>query len=280
VTGTTYVGARPPAVPDPSLVLRDWDPTHQKLTFSCDTLLLPGTPLVDPRFGTQLFTVYNVEQIFDAGGSTGWAWASSTVPVPGSWSPLPPPPSTTIVDDLKAATLHWTRASLLRAYRYRLVQYQGNGPAGGPPRMALQAVTPTAGVPDVLPVTPWSGVAGVVSELAASQEVLVVFENADPTLPRVLSYSIVAVDGQPLGLPISTTIDAQNKLALGPTVPDVEIAGGGNPVARLGDQVQSFLPPTLPVVGTVSGAPFVGTITIASPITGCITGGSSKASSG
>ena len=58
------------------------------------------------------------------------------------------------------------------------------------------------------------------------------------------------------------------------------ILGGAQPVARLGDQVQSFLPPGLPVVGTVSGNPFVGTITIAAPITGVITGGSVKTSSG
>lgn len=58
-----------------------------------------------------------------------------------------------------------------------------------------------------------------------------------------------------------------------------QILGGANPVARLGDQVQSFLPPTLPVVGVVGAAPFVGTITIASPITGAITGGSSQVGS-
>jgi hypothetical protein len=57
-----------------------------------------------------------------------------------------------------------------------------------------------------------------------------------------------------------------------------QILSGGQPVARLGDQVQSFLPPGLPVVGTVSGNPFVGTITVANPITGTITGGSSQVS--
>jgi len=55
-----------------------------------------------------------------------------------------------------------------------------------------------------------------------------------------------------------------------------QLLGGPNPVARLGDQVQSFLPPTLPVVGVVGVAPFVGTITIANPISGAITGGSSQ----
>jgi hypothetical protein len=226
VTGTTYVApARPKAIPDLSLVLRDWDPVNRKVSFSCDTLLLPGTPLVDLRFGTQLFTVYNVEQIFDASGSTGWAWASSTVPILGEGSPLPPPPATTLVDDLKAAVLHWTRAELLRPHRYRLILYAGLGPAGGPQRMALQAIAPTAGVPDLIPIAPWSGVAGMVSQLAPSQEVLVVFENADPTLPRVVSYSLVALDGEPMAIPLKTTLDARVELDLGVLAPLVIIGG-------------------------------------------------------
>lgn len=54
-------------------------------------------------------------------------------------------------------------------------------------------------------------------------------------------------------------------------------ASGANPVARLGDQVMCFLQPTLPVVGTVSGSPFAGTITVANPISGTITQGSGRA---
>ena len=54
-------------------------------------------------------------------------------------------------------------------------------------------------------------------------------------------------------------------------------AKGANPVARLGDQVMCFLQPTLPVVGTVSGSPFTGTITVANPISGTITQGSGRA---
>ena len=221
VTGTTFVGPRPVAIPDPSLVIRDWDPIHQKAAFSCNTLLLPNTPLVDPRFNGQPFTAYNVEQVFDADGSIGWAWAAPP-------SLIGAPPETLIVDDLKAAVLYWTRAAYLRTYRYRLIQYQGDGPGGGPSRMALQAVSPSAGMPDILPIAPWSGVAGVVSMLAPSQEVIVVFENADPTLPRVIGYSLISSDGGALGLPLTTTIDAQTQLDIGPTVPIVNIAGGSD----------------------------------------------------
>ena len=89
--------------------------------------------------------------------------------------------------------------------------------------MALQAVTPGAGMPDLIPISPWGGLAGLSQTLAPSQEVLVVFENADPTLPRVIAYS-------QSGTPLVTTIDA-TALKLGPSATTVQLAGGGDPVA-------------------------------------------------
>lgn len=53
-----------------------------------------------------------------------------------------------------------------------------------------------------------------------------------------------------------------------------QLLGGSNPVARQGDQVQVFLPPTLPLSGTVGGSPFTGVATITNPISGSITQGS------
>ncbi len=52
----------------------------------------------------------------------------------------------------------------------------------------------------------------------------------------------------------------------------VNVLGGSVPVARQGDQTTSFLPPTLICAGTVSGAPFTGTITVPNPISGSISG--------
>lgn len=58
-----------------------------------------------------------------------------------------------------------------------------------------------------------------------------------------------------------------------PTV--AQLLGGANPVARQGDLVQSFLPPTLPVTFTSGPAsPGTGFITVASPISGVIAQGS------
>ena len=228
-TGVTFAGPRPPAIPDPSLVIRDFDPIHQKVTFSCDTVLLPNTPLVDPRFGATVFTVWNIEQVFDEHGSTGWAWANTVAN------------SSLVIDDLKAAVLHWTRAAQLRVYRYQLITYQGDGPGGPPARMALQAVTPSAGMPNLIPITPWSGVAGVVTTLAPSQQVLVIFENADPTLPRVIGYSLVGTGA--VGLPLEVVHDAQTSMAFGQTCPAVTVDATGEldigvmaPLVNVGEQ--------------------------------------------
>jgi hypothetical protein len=63
------------------------------------------------------------------------------------------------------------------------------------------------------------------------------------------------------------------------TPTQANVLSGSNPIARLGDQIQAFLPPTLPVVGTVSGNPFAGTITVVNPISGVITQGSAQVNS-
>jgi len=65
-----------------------------------------------------------------------------------------------------------------------------------------------------------------------------------------------------------------------PRVSGIE-AAGANPVARLGDQCMSFLPPTTQIIGNVviagTPSPFTGTIITPNPITGTITQGSGRA---
>lgn len=208
VTGVTNVGARPSSTPDASLVVREWDPIRQRVTFSCDTLLFPNSTISDERFNGDDPTVFDVEQLFDANGSIGWAWET-----PGACSQL--------VANLKSAGVELGRLLYRTIARYRLIQYQGAGPGGGPSRLALQAVNRSLGVPDIIPIFPFAGAAGLTQQLAPSQEVLVGFEDANPALPRILSYSQA-------GLPVSTTLDASASLKIGPSAPDVELAGGAN----------------------------------------------------
>jgi hypothetical protein len=59
----------------------------------------------------------------------------------------------------------------------------------------------------------------------------------------------------------------------------VNILGGPNPVAYVGSQVTSFLPPTAMIIGTVSGATFTGNLVSAMPISGTVVQGSQQVNS-
>lgn len=99
------------------------------------------------------------------------------------------------------------------------------------------------GLPQLNAVETVSSIASMSATPSAGMACMVAFLDGNPTKPRLIGIE----------------------------------AKGANPVARLGDQVMCFLQPTLPVVGTVSGSPFVGTITVANPISGTITQGSGRA---
>jgi len=85
---------------------------------------------------------------------------------------------------------------------------------------------------------------------------------------------VMFVNGQPTQ-PVCVWTDATPTAA--------QLLGGPNPVARLGDQVTSFLPPTSIIIATaiIGGVPtaITGTIAVANPITGNITGGSAQVGS-
>lgn len=126
----------------------------------------------------------------------------------------------------------------------------------------------------------------------------------------VFEYEVIRTSGAPpsvlidarclnqsLGLPDVNNCPMHPSIAGITSIPDVgvtcrihfvnrdpsraEVIGVGSlgvlPIARLGDQVTVFLPPTLPVTGLVNvSTPFAGTITIPAPVTGVITQGSGK----
>lgn len=209
VTGITNVGPRSPAVADPSLMILDFDGGQQRVNFSCDALLIPNTTLTDSRFNGASPIVRDVEQVFDAHGSHGTAWCSSK-------------PVSRLFGALSSLVTEVAGKDFLRGYRYRLSLYQGN-------RMALQAVNPTGEVPDVIPLAPWSGVAGATPTLAPSQEVLVTFDFTTPGSPQPINIAY-SLDG----LPVSVTYDASASVSLGPSAPAVKLAQGTSPLVLAG----------------------------------------------
>jgi hypothetical protein len=120
---------------------------------------------------------------------------------------------------------------------------------GEPPNVKISCspVDQTIGLPDLnsLPCQP--DLSGITSIPTAGLNCVIVFLNCDPTLPRIKGVDSLGI----------------------------------NPVARLGDQVTVFLPPTLAIqgIGSTTG-PFAGSITVLNPVTGVISQGSGQVFTG
>jgi hypothetical protein len=112
------------------------------------------------------------------------------------------------------------------------------------------------------------GVTPTVGSLA-----LLMFANMDPTRPYVVSFN------EPAQI---ATVDATATLNLGPSAAAVKLAGGGPSVGRVGDTVSvTFtMGDAEKIVPTVGGV--AGTCALSLPITltGTITSGSGKVTSG
>lgn len=208
--GVTQVSPRIFAVPDPSLEILSWEPTTQRAEVASDALLLPGTPLVDPRIGGTPVVVRDVEQTFTRSGSRAVAWCSASS-----------------VSRLASALINMVRqfgqTAYLKPYRYRFVLAAPGLPGEVGDRLQLQAVHPNMGAPDVLPISVW-GPSGISAKLTPSTEVLVHFIEGDPGQPVVLGIS-------PAGLPLELDLDASVAVSIGHTAPIVELAGGAAPLA-------------------------------------------------
>lgn len=205
LAGVTQVGSRPISVADPSLTLIDWDPIAQRAELTCDALVLPGTVLSDPRLNGFTPTIRDVEQTFDAQGSRIVAWCAAAP-----------------VSRLMAAMANMIRElgglAYLKTYQYRIVLENSDG------RLQLQAVDPSQGMPDMLPLRIWPGMSGDSAQLKPSSEVLVHFVNGNPLAPAVLGFSSQAI-------PLKRTIDASLEVEVGPSAALVALAGGVTPLA-------------------------------------------------
>lgn len=155
---------------------------------------------------------------------------------------------------MRAIVERATDNKLFGKYRYRVVRMDGD-------RVQCQAVSKAAGLPDVLPVSMWPGMAGAHAQLTPGAELLLEFIEGDRTLPIITGFA--GQDGTGF-VPISLGI--------------CEGPAPAPAAARVGDAVQVTLPPG-PFSGTLNGVtPISGTITWSPPATaqGTITAGSSK----
>ena len=134
-------------------------------------------------------------------------------------------------------------------WNYRVVA------ANGGPVVTIDAQPLDPRLPPISGVPLRPDASGGTSTPAVGGLVTVGFANGDPRRPEVRSTD---PSSNPTG---------------------IWLGGGVLPIARLGDQVMVFLPPTLAIVGTaiIGGmpTPIAGSIAVVNPITGIITQGSS-----
>lgn len=136
--------------------------------------------------------------------------------------------------------------------RYRVVQKVAD-------RYQVQAVR-KGKWPDITYVDVMPGAAGYDASLALGSIVVVQFLEGDPTLPVITHF---AGPGQEGFIPSS-----------------VAIAGNDEAVALVNSLVRVSFPPAMPVTGTLSGAPFVGVLSLPGTLLGSVQSGSSKVKAG
>jgi hypothetical protein len=188
-TGVVSVTAWPPSVPDPNWLISDVDVTHKTVTIFSDSVVLPGTPIVDPRLGATILTARDVEQTFDKNGTQATVWCDTAV---------------TGIDLLARTVRDLTGARYLKTYKYRFVLGDQN-------TLALQAITSDA--PDLNPISQWTGLSGAKALLKPATEIVVGFAGGDPTQPYLVAFSSLAT-------PLALFVDASTVVNVGiPTSP-------------------------------------------------------------
>jgi len=227
-TGITTIGPRAPRALGADATILEWDPLTMRAVIAADSIIWPGTLLVDTRFGTA--TVRDVEQTFDEAGVRAIAWCET-----GETSDVTSA-GTRLARALASMARESVGATFMRTYRYRTVLQGVDG------RLTLQAVTRGGPTPDILTaVSIWSGVAGASQKVTPGSVVLVGFIAGDASKPIVIGFDPDAP------AQVEVSFDAAR----------VAVGAGTNPVAMASAPLLTFISQ---VAGYINGiAP--GTVT-------------------
>lgn len=203
VTGVTVTGPRLPIPFNPLNVdILSWDPNTKVAILASDELVIPGTVLVDIRFGTAV--VRDVEQSFTPEGVRVVAWCDvSTLPIPMPGIPKETPGSR-LTRAISSMAREATGVNYLKRWHYRVVL---QNPANK--RLTLQLVDLLEAAPIALAeIDVWPGLAGSSHLFVPGTEVLVAFIQGDPAQPIVVGFAKLAPP------PLETKIEAV-RIALG-----------------------------------------------------------------
>jgi hypothetical protein len=171
--GVTHVGTRAESTPpDGSYSTLTYSPLQRTAWLACDdpAVLWIGSRLTDRMSAPQV--VRDLEIHVDAGQMRVKAY------VGGDASD-----GSRLGRALDAILAQRESKRLYGTYRYRVYSDPGDG------SLNLQVVRPLAGLPDVIPALQSAGIAGALSSLRPGELVRVAFDEGDPCLPYVASYT-------------------------------------------------------------------------------------------
>jgi hypothetical protein len=169
--GRTNVGSRSSSpAPAGSYEVLEHDPRARMLTLAVDDLSAIGIGSVLSERLDEAQTVREIELVVDADRVRLYAWCGED----SGYGQL--------YGLFRGLARRATDERLFGLWRYRVVQMSGD-------RVELQSVSRESGLPDILPISMWPGVAGAHAELAGGAEVLVQFVEGDRTLPVITGFA-------------------------------------------------------------------------------------------
>lgn len=193
--GVTYVGERSSSEPSPDdYEVLEHEPAEHVITLAVDDLTTIGIGSVLSERLDAPQTVREIEIEYGAESFRVKAWTGGEDGGHGR-----------IDRALRSIVARYTDSRLFGSWRYRVIRMASD-------RVELQAVRRGAGLPDVLPVSMWPGVAGAHAELTPGAQVLVEFVEGDRTMPIITHFA--GKDG--VGwTPANVTLDATTLIKLG-----------------------------------------------------------------
>lgn len=172
--GTTHVGERSSSRPaEDSYEVLDYDPQARIATLSVDDLSSVGIGAELSEGLDEPQTVRELEFVVTSESVRVLAWCGGDDSSRGR-----------LVDALLAVISQALSERLFGVYRYRVIRMASDNE-----RLELQAVKRALGLPDILPIAMWPGVAGAHADPAPGAEVLVQFLEGDRAQPIVTGFA-------------------------------------------------------------------------------------------
>lgn len=151
------------------------------------------------------------------------------------------------------------RLDFMASYRARVVSQNED--------LSLELICDDQRLPRMSRVPLRLGIPGITVKVAPGAYVLVGFEGGSPEAPRAELWESASVTELVLTTTSKVTINA----------PVVNLGDeSGDPVARVGDVARGVIDAATPVTGFLNGQPFVGNLTIVTPVYSVIESGTTK----